>query len=58
MVSIVYGIKDVERKMCLGYDYDLEDDPESLGTYLYEIKEDGTLGQTFSVDCVKESVKK
>ena len=50
--------KMLKGKMCLGYDYDPEDDPESWGTYLYEIKEDGTLGQTFSVDCVKESVKK
>ena len=50
--------KKLGGKMCLGYEYDDENDLENWGTYLYEIKEDGTLGETFKVDFVIESVKK
>jgi hypothetical protein len=50
--------KKLGGKMCLGYEYDDENDLDNWGTYLYEIKEDGTLGETFKVDFVIESVKK
>lgn len=45
-------------KLCLGYEYDNEDDVDNWGTYLYEIKEDGTLGDTFKVDYIIESIQK
>ena len=49
----------INGKLCLGYEYDNEDDLDNLGTYLFEIKEDGTLGnleepETFVIESVKK----
>jgi len=47
-------------KLCLGYDDECDGDFNSkfFGTNKFEIKPDGTLGQTWKVDYVVESVKK
>ena len=47
-------------KLCLGYDDECDGDLNSkfFGTNKFEIKPDGTLGQTWKVDYVVESVKK
>lgn len=47
--------KTLMGKMCLGYD---SEDEDNFGTHLFEIKEDGTLGETINVDYVVESLKK
>ena len=49
--------KKLKGKMCLGYAVD-NMDADDFGENLFEIKDDGTLGKTFKVDYVIESVKK
>ena len=49
--------KKLGGKMCLGYAVDDMDAPD-FGDNLFEIKEDGTLGNTYRVDYVIESLKK
>lgn len=56
-----YPLYEVSKKlgvMCLGYDVDVEDGKEKFGTHHFKIKEDGTLGKTYSIDYIVESVKK
>jgi len=49
--------KKLGGKRCLGYEVD-DMNSHNFGDNLFEIKEDGTLGETFKVDYVIESVKK
>ena len=49
--------KKLGGKRCLGYEVD-DMSSHNFGDNLFEIKEDGTLGETFKVDYVIESVKK
>ena len=56
-----YPLYEVSKQlgvMCLGYDGDVEDGKEKFGTHHFKIKEDGTLGKTYLIDYIVESVKK
>lgn len=48
--------KDLNGKMCLGYEVDDLDGEEEFGEHLFEIKDNGTLGKTRNVDYVVESL--
>ena len=54
---ILKSSKKLGGKRCLGYEVD-DMSSHNFGDNLFEIKEDGTLGETFKVDYVIESVKK